>query len=72
MIILGHLVGAEKSVSDLVEACRISQSQMSQFLLRMKSERLVKTRREGSFQIYSLADSRLEKLLRSIQEIYCS
>lgn len=71
LMVLGHLLQSPKTVSDLVELCKISQSQMSQFLIRMKMEGLIKSEKEGKFSVYSLADKRLVHLMRTIQAEYC-
>lgn len=69
---MSHLVSGEKTVSDLIELCEISQSQISQFLTRMKSEGLLACRREGKFQYYFAADERVLQLMQAIQGVYCT
>lgn len=71
LMILGHLLRGPKTVSELVEACEISQPQMSHFLTRMKLEGLVKAERDGRFIRYSVADKRLMRLMMVIQNEYC-
>jgi DNA-binding transcriptional ArsR family regulator len=71
LLILAHLLNGEKTVSDLMELCGISQSQLSQFLSRMKIEGLVGSRRDGKYRYYSVADGRLTHLMQSIQKEYC-
>ncbi|MBL7672437.1 MAG: winged helix-turn-helix transcriptional regulator [Bdellovibrionaceae bacterium] len=71
LMILGHLLNGEKNVIELLELCDISQPQMSQFLARMKAEGLIVSRREGKFQYYEVADSRLQRLMRTLQEEFC-
>ncbi len=71
LLVLGRLARGASTVSDLVENSGISQSQMSHFLSRLKLEGLVQCERQGKFRIYSLADPRLARLLRVIQEEYC-
>lgn len=71
LMIMGNLLQGPKTVSDLVETCDASQSQISHFLMRMKLEGLVSAEREGRFVYYSVADSRLIKLMRVIQSEYC-
>lgn len=72
LLILSHLLNEERTVTDLVDLCEISQSQISQFLTRMKIEGLISCRRDGRFQYYSVADSRLVHLMKTIQVEYCS
>jgi DNA-binding transcriptional ArsR family regulator len=71
LMIMGNLLQGPKTVSDLVETCDASQSQISHFLMRMKLEGLVKADRDGRFVYYSVADNRLVKLMRVIQVEYC-
>lgn len=71
LLILSHLLNSEKTASELVDLCEISQSQISQFLTRMKFEGLIECRREGKFQFYSVADKRLIHLMTTIQSEYC-
>ena len=71
LLILGHLLSGPKTVSELVKLCEVSQSQMSQFLVRMKYEGLVSSERQGKFQHYSVADQRLIQLMKTIQGQYC-
>lgn len=71
LLIMGHLCQGEKTVSELVESCGLSQSQLSQFLGRMKLEGLVVCERRGRFQYYSPADSKIVKLIRAVQDLYC-
>jgi DNA-binding transcriptional ArsR family regulator len=65
------LVEKERTVGEIVEACGSSQSQISQFLSRMKLEGLVASQREGQQVYYRIADPQVRKLIRSLKEIYC-
>ena len=71
LMVLGHLLQGPKAVGELVDLCEVSQSQMSQFLIRMKYEGLVSSEKDGKFQVYSLADKRLVQLMKTIQSEYC-
>src|SRR5690348_9738263 len=71
LMILGHLLGGEKTVSELQALCGVSQSQLSQFLARMRAERLVRCRREGRYLYYAPSDPRVPRLISAIQSIYC-
>jgi DNA-binding transcriptional ArsR family regulator len=70
LMIVCHLAEGEKNVSDLLEKCDISQSQLSQFLNRMQREKILRVRKEGQFSFYSIADKNLTKLVLSIQKIF--
>lgn len=67
--VLCQTLDAEKSVSELTEFCEISQSAMSQFLGRMKSEGLLQSRREGTKVYYGIKDPRVLRLLTAVKEI---
>lgn len=71
LLILGHLLTGEKTVGELEAICDISQSQLSQFLSRMKLEGLLDSRKEGRYQYYFVADDRLKHLMNTIQQEYC-
>ena len=70
LLILGHLVAGEKTVTELQEMCGISQSQLSQFLARMRFEGLVRGERRGRSIFYSTGDDRVAWLIRAIQALY--
>lgn len=72
LMVLSHLSQGEKTVGELQGLCERSQSQMSQFLGRMKSEGLVQARRDGHFVYYSIADARLKTLLGHLTALYCT
>lgn len=69
--VLCQVIEGEKSVNELTEFCEISQSAMSQFLNRMRSEGIVSSRKDGTHVYYNIADPKLAKLLHAIKEIYC-
>jgi ArsR family transcriptional regulator len=70
--VLCQVIEAERSVTELVDFCGISQSAMSQFLNRMKAEGILTARRERNHVYYQVADPNLIQLLKAIREIYCS
>ena len=71
LMIMCHLSAGEKNVGEILDLCDISQSQLSQFLNRMQREKLLKVRKEGHFSFYSIADQRINKLIQSMQKIFC-
>jgi len=71
LMIMGHLIQGDKTVSELQMLCEISQSQLSQFLARMRLEGLIECERRGRFQYYSVSDPKIVKLIQSIHAIYC-
>ncbi len=71
LMILGHLIEGEKTVTQLVDLCEISQSQLSQFLSRMRLEGLLSCERKGRYQFYAVTDKQVVRLVQAIQTIYC-
>ncbi len=69
--ILCRVMEQEQGVNELADFCDVSQSAMSQFLKRMKSEGLLSSRREKNFVYYSVVDKKLSQLLGAVKEIYC-
>ena len=70
--ILCQILEGERSVNELTQFCGVSQSAMSQFLKRMKTEGVLQSRREQHFVYYSIADKKLFRLLKALKEIYCT
>lgn len=69
--LLCYMGQGEKTVGELVELCGASQSIVSQFLGRMKSEGLVTSIKEGQFVRYRIADQRVSRLMKALQAIFC-
>ena len=69
--VLCSLMGGEQTVGDLTEICDISQPAMSQFLIRMKDDGMVSSRKEGQKVFYEISDKNLLKVLKAIKESYC-
>ena len=72
LLLLCHLAQeGEVSVGALAAHLGLSQPALSQHLARMREEGLVTFRREAQTLYYRIADARLEKLLETLQELYC-
>ena len=71
LLILCYLSDGEKQVSDIQEAVGLSQSQTSQFLKRMQSERLLGLRREKNYSFYYVQNTSVIKLIKAMQKIFC-
>jgi ArsR family transcriptional regulator len=63
LMILCHLAGGEKSVTELEELLGQRQAAVSQQLARLRLEGLVSTRREGKAIYYAVQDARVLELL---------
>jgi DNA-binding transcriptional ArsR family regulator len=66
LMILCHLAGGEKSVTELEVLLGQRQAAVSQQLARLRLEGLVATRREGKAIFYRIQDSRVPALLRAL------
>lgn len=72
-ILCNLLHNGEMSVSEIVEAENgaAGQSQISQFLGKMKSENLVKTRKEAQTVYYQIKSPEAKKVVQALYDIYC-
>ena len=71
LLILCLLSEGELSVGQLADHIDLKQSPLSQHLARLRSEGLVKTRKESQTVFYSIADSNVEKIIATLHSIYC-
>lgn len=68
MELLDILSNKEWSVEELSRELSMSVANTSQHLQVLKSARLVKTRREGNFIFYAIADDRVLRLVSTVKE----
>lgn len=71
LMILCNLAEGESAVGDLAEELEMSQSALSQHLMRMRSEGLVATRRESQTVYYRLAEGEVRQVIQSLYDIFC-
>lgn len=71
LLVLCHLVDAERSVGDLATLVDLTQSALSQHLGKMRALGLVKTRRSGQTIFYRLASAEVRVLLATLYDLYC-
>lgn len=69
--ILCFLNEKERTVSEIVDFLDISQSQTSQFLLKMKLQKILESQKRWKEIYYKISDKRILKLIQDIKEIYC-
>jgi DNA-binding transcriptional ArsR family regulator len=69
--ILCLLADTELSVSEIESRCKASQSAVSQFLGRMKSEGWVTSRKDGNYVYYRILDPKVKKLIQAMHKIFC-
>ena len=71
LLILCHLAGGEKSVSELEELVGLSQSALSQHLARLRRDHLVVTRRAAQTIFYSLTGREVSAIMETLYILYC-
>lgn len=64
----------ELSAGEIVEAekKRASQSQVSQYLAKLRGDNIVATRRSGQTIYYRVVDPQVQEVIKILHEIYCS
>ena len=60
------------SVGELARAVGLSQSALSQHLALMRDDGMVAFDREGQTLFYRIADARVEALLGTLYQLYCT
>lgn len=71
LVILCHLARGEKSVGELEELVRLSQSALSQHLARLRRDKLVSTRRKAQNIYYSLNGIEAQAVMATLYRLYC-
>lgn len=69
--ILCCLADGEQSVSQLETYSGSSQSSVSQYLNKMKTEGLLSSRRDAQQVFYRVSSPELLKLMKAMQKIFC-
>ncbi|MDP6342350.1 MAG: metalloregulator ArsR/SmtB family transcription factor [Alphaproteobacteria bacterium] len=72
LLILCHLSEGERSVGELEDLLRISQSALSQHLARLRSDNLVATRRSAQNIFYSLNGGQAEAVIGVLHDLICA
>jgi len=71
LLVLCHLTEGEKSVTELEQLIGIRQPTLSQQLARLRTEGLVKTRREAKTVYYSLANQEVTQVIQLLHQMFC-
>lgn len=71
LMIFCQLSSGEKSVGQLIDATGIAQTSMSQHLAKLKSEGLVKFRRDHRTLYYSISSPDVQRVMEALHDIYC-
>jgi DNA-binding transcriptional ArsR family regulator len=69
--ILCLLSEGERAVGELNALLDLSQSALSQHLAVLRTDGLVKTRREAQSIFYALADGPAQRIMQTLHDIYC-
>ena len=72
LLLLCHLLDAERTVAELGEITGIAQPTLSQQLAVLRHEELVATRREGKSIHYRVASPAVRAVLRTLHRLYCA
>jgi DNA-binding transcriptional ArsR family regulator len=72
LLVLCHLLGGEKRVAELERLTGLSQSALSQHLAKLRSQRLVATRRDAQTINYSLASFEVDQIIHLLHELFCA
>ncbi len=71
LMILCHLVEAEKTVGELADLVGLSGSAMSQHLARMREHQLVESDKRGQMVYYRVGSPEVSAILSTLYLIYC-
>jgi ArsR family transcriptional regulator len=71
LMMLCKLSDGPCTVQQLQDACDLEQAPTSQFLARLRKEGRVTGERDGNQVYYSLTDSRLVELMKTLGRLYC-
>jgi DNA-binding transcriptional ArsR family regulator len=71
LMILCQLVTAERSVKELTMLLSAPQSTISEHLALLRRKGLVRARRDGQTQYYSLAGDEARSIIKTLQSLYC-
>ena len=72
LLLLCHLVEAERAVAELGAMTGIGQPTLSQQLAVLRNEGLVVTRRSGKSIHYRIASPAVHAVLSTLYQLYCS
>lgn len=72
LLILCFLEEGEKSVSEIEEALDMAQAAVSQQLARLRSDGLVKARRDGRSIYYDIASAEARQVIGTLYALYCT
>jgi DNA-binding transcriptional ArsR family regulator len=71
LMILCLLCEGEKSVTELEHLLELRQPTVSQQLARLRTDGLVRTRRDGKAVYYSLATEDVRTIIGAVHQVFC-
>jgi len=71
LMMLCHLVSGEKTVTEFENLLSMRQPAVSQQLMRLRSDGLVTSRRDGKAIYYAIADPRVAQVVSTLHEMFC-
>lgn len=72
LMLLCHLLGADRSVGELCEYVNLSHSAVSQHLAKLRAEGVVRASRVGKEVFYTINDPQIKQILTAIHKVFCS
>ena len=66
------LLGGEQSVLSLAASANLSQPAMSHHLKKLRDANLVKTRRDGQTNYYSVKGTEVSQVVEVLHQLYCA
>jgi DNA-binding transcriptional ArsR family regulator len=72
LLICCALVDGERSVRELEDSLDLRQPGLSQQLAELRSADLIVGRKEGKQVFYTLADTRVERFISTMYELFCA
>jgi len=70
LMLLCQLIQDEKNVGELELATRIKQPTLSQQLTILRNEDIVRTRKDGKFNYYSISSDAVLQLMQTLGHLY--
>ncbi len=71
LMILCHLLEGELSVNELLAKMDLAQSALSQHLGKLRTLKLVATRREAQSIFYRVSSDKVQAIVGLLKELYC-
>jgi len=71
LLILCQLLGGERRVAELERLTGLGQSALSQHLAKLRTSKLVRTRRKSQSILYSLAGDDLDQVIGALHRLFC-